>query len=244
MDSDSAKIRNSRQYFYASGTYCYVMAMRVLTVSDIHGDVDTLKRILSKERDYDLILVLGDITDASLDDYEQRARDVLEVLDEQGKFVQAIPGNMDNESILEMLIENRINLHKNLFSMEDYDFVGFGGGSTPFDTPFEPDDEERGQVLSTILGRTKSKYRAVVSHHPPKNTRIDRTEDGEQVGSEAVRRLIEEEDIRIVFSGHIHEAAGKDRLGETWMVNPGPVQDGKYAVVELGEDIGIELKEI
>jgi len=124
-------------------------------------------------------------------------------------------------------------------------FVGFGGGSTPFDTPFEPDDTERGDVLAALLDRTKSPYRAVVSHQPPKNTLIDRTEDGDQVGSDALRRLIEEEDIRVVFSGHIHEAAGVDRLGETYMVNPGPVQDGQYAVVELAEDgVDAELRTI
>jgi Icc-related predicted phosphoesterase len=216
--------------------------MRVLTLSDIHGDVDTLERILNRETDYDLILVLGDITDISYDDYVERAQEIIELLDSQGTFVKAIPGNMDNEEILELLIQNRINLHKDMFTLQDYDFVGFGGGKTPFDTPFEPDDSERGQVLSTLLERTASPNRAVVSHHPPKNTRIDRTADGDQVGSDALRRLIEQEDIRIVFSGHIHEAAGEDRLGNTVMVNPGPVQEGKYAIVKMAEEIIVELK--
>lgn len=234
--------------------------MRVLTLSDIHGDIDNLERILNRESEYDLILVLGDITDTSHDDYVERARDILTLLDQQGTFVKAIPGNMDNEDVLELLIQNRVNLHKDIFSMGNYDFVGFGGsmkseisldranassspsGSTPFNTPFEPDDAERGNVLSTLLQRTASPNRAVVSHHPPKNTLIDRTADGDQVGSDALRELIETEDIRIVFSGHIHEAAGEDRLGDTVMVNPGPVTNGKYAMVDMGEEIHVDLR--
>jgi Icc-related predicted phosphoesterase len=217
--------------------------MRVLTLSDIHGDIDNLERILDREREtaYDLILVLGDITDIEHDDYVERARAIIELLDDQGTFVKAIPGNMDDERILELLINNRVNLHKDLFTMEHYDFIGFGGGSTPFDTPFEPDDAERGQVLRTLLQRTASPYRAIVSHHPPQDTLIDRTADGDQVGSPALRELIENEDVRIVFSGHIHEAAGKDRLGDTVMVNPGPVTEGKYAVVDMADDITVEF---
>lgn len=228
--------------FYGSGGVIEVMTMRVLALSDIHGDVDSLERILNREDDYHLILVLGDITDVSHDDYVDRARRIIELLDDQGKFVKAIPGNMDDEEILRLLIENRVNLHKDIFSLGDFDFVGFGGGSTPFNTPFEPDDAERGKVISTLLERTGSPYHAIVSHHPPKNTRIDRTADGDQVGSEELRRIIENEDIRLVLSGHIHEAAGEDKLGDTVMVNPGPVNEGKYALLELGEEIHVEFR--
>ncbi len=236
--------------------------MRILALSDIHGDVATLKRILSiEDGNYDLMLVLGDITDMSLGDYVGRAEEIVEVLDSEGTFVKAIPGNMDNEDVLKLLIDNRINLHKDMFTMADIDFVGFGGsmnsensldranassspsGTTPFDTPFEPSDDERGQVLKTLLQRTSAPQRAIVSHHPPKNTLIDRTADGDQVGSDELRRIIENEDIRIVLSGHIHEAAGEDRLGDTVMVNPGAVQDGRYAILDVGEEINVELRE-
>lgn len=218
--------------------------MRVLVVSDIHGDVETLKRIVNRESDeYELILVLGDITDVSLDDYLERAEEVINVLDQQGTFVKAIPGNMDDEDVLRLLIEHRINLHKDTFSLQDCDFVGFGGGTTPFDTPFEPSDEERGTVLKTLLQRTSSPNRVVVSHHPPKNTRIDRTADGEQVGSQELRDIIETGGVRLVLSGHIHEAVGQDELNGTVMVNPGPVNEGRYALIDIGEEITIELKQ-
>ncbi len=219
--------------------------MRILVLSDIHGDVGTLKRIVDRETEpYDLILVLGDITDVSVDDYVDRAREVVEILDQQGTFVKAIPGNMDNENVLKLLIENRINLHKDMFTLKSFDFVGFGGGTTPFDTPFEPSDEERGQVLKTLLQRTSAPNRVIVSHHPPKNTLIDRTSDGEQVGSESLRNIVETENVQMVLSGHIHEAAGEDQLGDTVMVNPGAVQDGRYALLDVSDgEVAVELKE-
>lgn len=234
--------------------------MQVLAVTDIHGAVDELEHILTREAgEYDLVLVAGDITDHSLDDYLERARTVLSVLDRQGTFVKAVPGNMDDERILKLLIETRVNLHRDLFSLGDYDFIGFGcsmksdsslhenapsspRGSTPFGTPFEPSDEERGTVLRTLLGRATAEHRVVVSHHPPLNTAIDRTADGEQVGSKALRQLIEQDSVDLVVSGHIHDGRGVDRLGETIMVNPGPVKDGNYAMITLEEDIDVTLK--
>ncbi len=218
--------------------------MRALVLSDIHGDTEALDRILHRESDVDLVLVLGDLTDAGLDDPAGTAGDVIGLLDQHGVFVKAVPGNMDDEAVLKQLIDHRMNLHKQLFSMDSYEFVGFGGGSTPFDTPFEPDDDERGDVLAQLLDRTQADHRVIVSHQPPHGTRIDRTEDGTQAGSERLRALLEEEAVDAVFSGHIHEARGTDELGGALLVNPGPVNEGYYAVAEFGaEEVDVELRE-
>ncbi|MDY6769284.1 MAG: metallophosphoesterase, partial [Candidatus Nanohaloarchaea archaeon] len=165
--------------------------MKVLALSDIHGAVDQVEAILSKEDGYDLVLVAGDITDTAEQDYQGAARNILERLDEAGQFLKAVPGNMDDESILKLLIENRVNLHKNIFSMGEYEFIGFGGGRTPpgVDTPFEPGDAERGQVLEQLLQRTKADRQVVVSHEPPEGTAADQTSGGDHVGSAALREL-------------------------------------------------------
>lgn len=210
--------------------------MRILACSDIHGDTENLEQILRRDHEADLILVLGDITDAGIDDYLERVGEVLDVLEEHGTFIKAVPGNMDDEAVLKELIERRINLHKQVFSMETADFVGFGGGDTPFDTPFEPDDGEREEVIRTLLGRTKADHRIVVSHMPPRGTSIDLTADEDHVGSPGLRRIIDEEDVNLVLSGHIHEARGVDRVGDTVCINPGPVNEGNYAIVEVDED--------
>ncbi|MDY6773839.1 MAG: metallophosphoesterase family protein [Candidatus Nanohaloarchaea archaeon] len=217
--------------------------MKVLALSDIHGAIGELENILNKEDDYDLILLLGDITDTSEDDYLGTAREAIELAGEGGRFVKAVPGNMDNEDVLEILIENRVNLHKNIFSLQDYDFVGFGGGRTPpgVETPFEPEDGERGEVLEQLIQRTKSDHRAVVSHEPPKETAAD-VASGEHVGSDSLRKLIGEEEIDLVLCGHIHESRTVDEVEGTTVVNPGPVKEGRYAVLELEDEIDVDLR--
>ncbi|MFB6076753.1 MAG: metallophosphoesterase [Candidatus Nanohaloarchaea archaeon] len=215
--------------------------MQVLLLSDIHGDTDTLQRVLDRTHGNDLVLVLGDLTDMSVDDPVGRAREVVELLDEQGTFVKAVPGNMDGEDVLELLVGRRVNLHKDLFTLEDTDFVGFGGGRSPADTPFEPDDAERGKVLRQLLERTRADRRAVVSHEPPRGTTADRLPSGEHVGSPALRELVEDVDVDMVLSGHVHEGHGTDRIGDTLVVNPGAVQDGRYAIMTVEGDIDVEL---
>ncbi|MDY6768754.1 MAG: metallophosphoesterase [Candidatus Nanohaloarchaea archaeon] len=216
--------------------------MKVLALSDIHGAVDNVEEILDRETGYDLVLVAGDITDTSADDYTGTAAEILELLNERAPMVKGVPGNMDDDRILELLIDNRVNLHKSMFSMQGYDIVGFGGGRTPFDTPFEPEDSERGSVLEQLLGRTTAARTAVVSHEPPHGTAADVTSDGDHVGSEALRRLMDDRDIDLVLSGHIHEARAIDTVAGTTVVNPGPVQEGRYAVLELGDGVDADLR--
>lgn len=217
--------------------------MKVLVLSDIHGAVNEVESILNKEEEHGLILVAGDITDTSEDDYLGTAKEIVELLGESGRFVKAVPGNMDDEDILKLLIENRINLHKNIFSLQEHEFIGFGGGRTPdgVNTPFEPEDRERGEVLEQLLQRTQSDRRVVVSHEPPKGTSAD-VVSGDHVGSESLRKLIGDEDIDLVICGHIHESRTVDEVDGTTVVNPGSVKEGRYAVLELGDELEIDLR--
>ena len=41
--------------------------------------------------------------------------------------------------------------------------------------------------------------------------------------------------------GHIHEGRAIDKIGETVVVNPGPLAEGNYAILEV-EKIGEEWK--
>lgn len=219
--------------------------MRVLLLTDIHGDVEKLEKILERE-DYDAILCAGDLSDASeFSDYEGNLEQVLEKFDQQtGKIVQAIPGNMDpEEKCVRKLIDHRINLHKNIASVGNFEAIGFGGGKTPFGTPFEPEGSDIKEAVDMLYGRMTSDTRVAVIHQPPKDTDLDLV-DGDHVGSEEVRQLIEEKDFDLFLAGHIHEARGRQLLGDTLAVNPGPVIEGYYAVAEIDQRIQLEMKEL
>lgn len=218
--------------------------MKVLLLTDIHGEVKNLEKIIERE-DYDALLCAGDLSDANeYSQYEEKLYEVLEAFEDGGKMSKAVPGNMDREEeCVGALIDHRMNIHKKIASFEEFDVVGFGGGQTPFNTPFEPSGDEIYQALSTLHGRMKSDTKIGVIHQPPKDSKLD-VVDGEHVGSEEVRTLIEKKDFSLVLTGHIHESGGIDEIDGTKVVNPGAVADGKYGIVEIDGEFDLEMKEI
>jgi Icc-related predicted phosphoesterase len=47
------------------------------------------------------------------------------------------------------------------------------------------------------------------------------------------------------LTGHIHEAVGMDRIGETIIVNPGMLRDGRYIeVTEKKGKLAVDLKKV
>ena len=217
--------------------------MRVILLTDIHGETENLGRILEKE-EYDAVLCAGDLSDANeYDDYERNLLEVIEEFEKEGKMTKAVPGNMDpEEECVRNLIQRRMNIHKKIASFEDFDAVGFGGGKTPFETPFEPEGEEIKNAISTLYDRMKSDNRVAVIHQPPKGV-LDEV-DGNNVGSEEVRELIEDKEFELMLTGHIHEARGRKKLEGTTVVNPGPVLEGFYAVAELHDGLELEMKQL
>lgn len=213
-------------------------------MTDIHGDVENLERIVSQES-FDAVLCAGDLSDANeFEDYEGRLGEVLDVFEEKGNLAKAVPGNMDpEEKCVRELIDRRMNIHKKIASFEEFEAVGFGGGKTPFGTPFEPEGKEIKNAVETLHGRMKADIKVAVIHQPPKDTRLD-VVDGDHVGSEEVRALIEGSDFDLLVTGHIHESRGRDSINGTEAVNPGPVMDGFYAVAEIEDEVSVELKQL
>jgi len=218
--------------------------MRTLLITDIHGDTDNLEKIIEKE-DFEAILCAGDLSDArEFDDYEGKLEEVLDLFDKKDKLVKAVPGNMDpEEACVKALRERRINLHRKIGSFDGFEAVGYGGGITPFGTPFEPSGEEIKTTVETLSQRMKSDTRLAVIHQPPSDCDLD-IADGEHVGSPEVRELLEESEFDLVLTGHIHESRGRDSFNGTVAVNPGPVMEGYYAVAEIGDGIAVEMKEL
>lgn len=218
--------------------------MKVLLVTDIHGDTENLEKIVDRE-DADAVLCAGDLSDANeFDDYTSQLEEVLDVFEKQGLMTKAVPGNMDpEEDCVKQLIQRRMNIHKKIASFEEFEAVGFGGGKTPFGTPFEPEGEEIQAALTTLYDRMKADTKIAAIHQPPAATNLDIV-DNDHVGSTEVRALIEEEDFDLVLTGHIHESRGLDRIEGTPVINPGPVMDGYYGIAEVNEEIELEMKQL
>ncbi len=217
--------------------------MRLLAVSDFHGKPES-KLNLSKcvERgDFDVLVIIGDLTQFGP---ISAGEEVLEPVRGLKVPVLCIPGNCDPKSIVEVLEKWGINLHGKRIKLGEWVFLGLGGSNiTPFNTPFEFTENEIWENLSSLW---KEDQRAVVvTHAPPFNSSVDLCKGGAHAGSKSVRRFIEEKKPILNLCAHIHEARGVERIGETLVVNPGPLFEGYAAHVVLeGREARAELLQL
>ncbi|KSW11316.1 hypothetical protein CF15_00120 [Pyrodictium occultum] len=210
--------------------------VRLLIVSDIHGAVEKARRLARIRRD--VTVVAGDI--ARCGSIEE-AREVLSVLAAQSPVVW-VPGNCDSPESPGIRVENAECIHLKAVSMAGLVFAGVGGSvATPFGTPFEYSEEEFARMLQQLRSIVKG-YEdrlVLVSHTPPYMSGLDRVRGGEYVGSPSLRSFIAEVKPLLVATGHIHEAWGSACVEGVPVVNPGPLEAGRYALVDLDPGRGM-----
>jgi Icc-related predicted phosphoesterase len=201
--------------------------MNIMAFGDIHEYVHTLKTLEVPLRHTDLILVTGDITRWR---GPHTAAKVLEAISHYNTNILAQVGNTDSWDTHHYLNNLGINLHGQGHRFGDLGIFGVGGSNaTPFYTPTEFSEEEIAAYLLAGYDMIKEAPRKIlIAHCPPYNTTVDRLYSGQHVGSTSVRQFIEAYQPDICISGHIHEAPGEDRLGNTLLLNPGMLAQGGY----------------
>lgn len=206
--------------------------MRLVAVTDIHGRNSKVREFLDhiREDEFDLILIAGDLTHFG---GKEAASHILKEFISFGKPFYAVMGNCDGKEVLDLLEELGVGIHNKRVEFNGIGIVGIGGSNiTPFSTIWEFSEDE----IWEILIRNYQDGDIVLSHVPPKNTKVDKTFVGTHAGSKALRRFIEEYQPPLIICGHIHEAIGIDEIGRTIIVNPGPLSRGHYAVIDLDEN--------
>ena len=207
--------------------------MKFLVVTDIHGKRSAVEWINAKaeENSTDCVLILGDITEFGPDDVAEN------ILGNIQQDVYAIPGNCDPLSIPKVVERHGTNMHCKGTVINGLYVAGLGGSNpSPFNTPFEMDEE-------TILRKLRqvSKKGMILMVHAPPYGFNDTIPSGANVGSRSILSIVQEFEPILVLSGHIHEAVGIIVSGGTTFINPGPAMEGKYAVVNV-EDGKVEAK--
>jgi hypothetical protein len=205
--------------------------MKILAIADIHGNFSHLEEIKEKAGEIDVVVISGDITNFGPSSEVEQLNGVFDVP------VFAVPGNCDQRDILEVLDDSEIvNLHKASERIGEFAFVGIGGSSpTPFNTPFELEEQEIEDALEPMFNVCEDDCKGnivMVSHAPPKGL-LDSI-SGDNVGSAAIAKFIDRS--KLVICAHIHEARGFARSGDTFLVNPGMAADGYAALIELEQD--------
>ncbi len=206
--------------------------MVIIGLTDIHGngaDIDALEKVVRKA---DLVLLAGDLTHFGR---ETEAVAVLEQVRRFAKNILAVTGNCDYPEVSQVLNREKVNCHGDCVLFGGVNFIGLGGSlMTPFDTPGEYTEEELAAALEAAAAKRDEKAPLVlVSHQPPVNTVCDRLNAGNHVGSQVVRQFIDKHQPFFCLTGHIHEAAGTDRIGRSTVVNPGPISQGGYMYAEI-----------
>ncbi len=206
--------------------------MKLLLLADIHGHLDYLIAVESVIAACDAIVIAGDMTDFG---GALQARYVIEALSAFDKPLLAVQGNCDPPAVEEEMRTRGISLHGHRVACGDLQFIGVGGALPGAGlAPNHPGENEFRRVLEKGASEVHAGDRLVlVSHQPAWGVQLDRSGSGRHGGSRAIREFIEQYQPILAVSGHIHDAWGVDRLGETTLVNPGPFHRGRYAVAEI-----------
>jgi Icc-related predicted phosphoesterase len=219
-----------------------IFLMRILVVADVHGDTEKLDAILkeSEAMKPDVIVCPGDFTDMYQQNTVFSQADIGEMIVQKllahNKNVLCVPGNQDPYEMIAIFDEYGVNIHGRTRKVMSTIFAGWGGAQTPFNTLIEPTPEETKHVLGQFKQKLAGKDFVMVVHNPPKDTKLDLAGGDKHVGSDDIRKFVEEAEPRLLISAHIHESAAIDRLGDTAMFYPGPVFEGKYGIVDIHDD--------
>ncbi|BDC18314.1 hypothetical protein [Acidianus sp. HS-5] len=149
-------------------------------------------------------------------------------------------GNDDPEYLFDVLSESDIMMKTEgkVVSIDKYEMISYGYvNPTPWHTPREMPEEKLYEALKNEVGKLSNISNAIFNFHaPPYGSNLDNAplldenlkpivKGGEivftHVGSQAVRKIIEETQPLLGLHGHIHESRGFDKIGRTVVLNPG-----------------------
>ena len=213
--------------------------MRLLALADIHGDVERLRHVLASAGQVDLALVAGDFTEFG---GAEELDAVLEAFGELRSKLVAVPGNCDRKAARERLAELGLSVDGLVLERGGVFTAGVGGGILRTGlTPYERRDEDLAAALQAAFAESGRMAAAglaaplvALSHQPPKDSGAD-DRRGTAVGSPALRAVLDAVAPLLWVCGHIHESPCARRLGPSLVLNPGPVNKGRYAIVDIEE---------
>lgn len=210
--------------------------MRILAVSDIHGYRTGIEFLTPVAQGCDLILVAGDITDFGGRD---AAAAVLSPFAGLEARMACVAGNCDGQDVLAWLAEEGISVDGRSRMMGGFRVSGVGGGLYHHGmTPNEATEEELAAgmeaAIASSAGVAESSPSIHLTHTPPNGTSLDRRKN-RQVGSHSLRECLDRVKPLLWVSGHIHESRSVSRLGPSLLVNPGPLNEGCYALISIDD---------
>lgn len=180
-------------------------------------------------------------------------------------IIDAKPPEWDWDRKRDYAVSDMIKKYKNIHRIDykalkfgDYIFIGMRGHSSPGSVKSRAYKKHR-KILDNLFRRFKKENRGnkiiFVSHNIAYNTKLDELSlkavkfaaksAGERIkeikkrkrhyGSKLARRIINTYHPLLHLGGHVHESAGKDKIGRTTLINPGAAHEGKGAIITLSD---------
>jgi Icc-related predicted phosphoesterase len=184
-----------------------------------------------------------------------------EKLDGTGIECFVSPGNDDQFEVDEIISSaKRVRLAEGkVVEFGDFQMISTGWSNrTPWDTYREEDEDDLAERLRKMTSQvTASPENTIYNFHcPPYGTGLDDAPEIDEdmrpkhggrslvpVGSKAVREAIEEGQPALALHGHIHEAKGNTRIGNTLCINPGSsYEQGQLLGAVVNLDGGKKVK--
>lgn len=218
--------------------------MKALIISDIHGNTENIEKLADKFGQADVVFFAGDFAKF---EHTETGKPALEALVKRHESIFAVLGNCDEMDFIGELEDADICVQGSMVFHDGLVIAGSGGGSKfTGTTPFERTDEELEgdfnivkESMSQIADENgKCGNMVLIMHNPPKDTECDKISNGIHVGSPLLKEFIEKTQPLLVVTGHIHESAAIDKAGETVVINPGSLAEGKYGWAELKNSEG------
>lgn len=191
--------------------------MKILALSDVHGDRSLIREMAVKgaEEKVDLVILNGDFTahDGSVDG-------LVGPFKEKGLDVAVMPGNHEGMAECGFLIDKygAKDLHGYVLKKGDIGIFGCGYADIGMNQLTE---EEFFETLKKAHDNVKDmKKKVMITHVQPSESIIGLHNPG--WGSSGVRRAVELFQPDLHLCGHIHETQGiEEVIGKTRVVNVG-----------------------
>lgn len=190
--------------------------MKILTLSDVHGDKHLIKEMAEKaaHEKVDLVLLAGDFIapDGSMEG-------LIGPFKEKGLEVGILPGNHEGMSEIGFLVERYgvKNMHGYTFKKGDVGIFGCGYSNLGIHQISEQDVFKTLKKAHDSLNGVKKKI--MLTHTHPEDSLLGL---GMFPGSEGIRAAIEQFQPDFHLCGHIHESDGiEEVIGRTKVINVG-----------------------
>lgn len=216
--------------------------MKLLVLADIHAHTEIIDKLSNEFRNADVVLIAGDLTSF---DESSVAADLINRIRKYNQNVYAVHGNCDTHETAKYLEDQGISLHQNFIEHHNMYFTGLGG-VLPTRARLSSVYNSFETFVDCAMNQNGNKVPIIfVTHQPALETKVDLADSGHHGGSMSIRNIIEKLEPILAISGHIHEARGTDTIGNTVLVNPGPLKNGCYAKIDIDEEtrqvVSVEL---